>query len=122
MRTRTSTTKTGRYGRQIGCTSWSRRGREPDMDRATALRRLRATVEAGTPIIGAGAGTGLSAKAAEMGGVDLIIIYISGRSRMAGRGSLSGMLAYGDANQVVVEMSREVLDRKSTRLNSSHMS
>src|SRR5689334_16513689 len=79
------------------------------MDRATALRRLRATVEAGTPIIGAGAGTGLSAKAAEMGGVDLIIIYNSGRYRMAGPGSLSGMLADGDANQVVVEMSREVL-------------
>jgi predicted TIM-barrel enzyme len=79
------------------------------MDRATALRRLRATVAAGTPVIGAGAGTGLSAKAAEMGGVDLIIIYNSGRYRMAGRGSLSGMLAYGDANQVVVEMSREVL-------------
>ena len=79
------------------------------MGRATALRRLRATVDAGTPIIGAGAGTGLSAKAAEMGGVDLIIIYNSGRYRMAGRGSLSGLLAYGDANQVVVEMSREVL-------------
>jgi predicted TIM-barrel enzyme len=79
------------------------------VDRATALRRLRDTVTAGRPIIGAGAGTGLSAKAAEMGGVDLIIIYNSGRYRMAGRGSLSGLLAYGDANQVVVEMSREVL-------------
>jgi len=79
------------------------------MDRATALSRLRATVDAGRPVIGAGAGTGLSAKAAEMGGVDLIIIYNSGRYRMAGRGSLSGLLAYGDANQVVVEMSREVL-------------
>jgi predicted TIM-barrel enzyme len=79
------------------------------LDRATALDRLRATVAAGKPVIGAGAGTGLSAKAAEMGGVDLIIIYNSGRYRMAGRGSLSGMLAYGDANQVVVEMSREVL-------------
>src|ERR671921_396325 len=79
------------------------------MDRATALRRLRDTVAAGRPVIGAGAGTGLSAKAAEMGGVDLIIIYNSGRYRMAGRGSLSGLLAYGDANQVVVEMSREVL-------------
>lgn len=79
------------------------------MDRATALKRLRATVAAGTPVIGAGAGTGLSAKAAEAGGVDLIIIYNSGRYRMAGRGSLSGLLAYGDANQVVVEMSREVL-------------
>jgi predicted TIM-barrel enzyme len=79
------------------------------VDRATALRRLRATVDAGRPVIGAGAGTGLSAKAAEMGGVDLIIIYNSGRYRMAGRGSLSGLLAYGDANQVVVDMSREVL-------------
>ena len=79
------------------------------MDRATALRRLRATIDAGRPVIGAGAGTGLSAKAAEMGGVDLIIIYNSGRYRMAGRGSLSGLLAYGDANQIVVEMSREVL-------------
>lgn len=79
------------------------------MDRATALRRLRATIDAGRPVIGAGAGTGLSAKAAEAGGVDLIIIYNSGRYRMAGRGSLSGLLAYGDANQVVVEMSREVL-------------
>ncbi|GAA0914879.1 phosphoenolpyruvate hydrolase family protein [Virgisporangium aurantiacum] len=79
------------------------------MDRATALKRLRATVAAGKPVIGAGAGTGLSAKSAEAGGVDLIIIYNSGRYRMAGRGSLSGLLAYGDANQVVVEMSREVL-------------
>ncbi|WP_213816408.1 phosphoenolpyruvate hydrolase family protein [Glaciihabitans sp. dw_435] len=79
------------------------------VDRTTALARLRATVAAGSPVIGAGAGTGLSAKAAEAGGVDLIIIYNSGRYRMAGRGSLSGLLAYGDANQVVVEMSREVL-------------
>lgn len=79
------------------------------MDRATALQRLRASVAAGQPIIGAGAGTGISAKAAEAGGVDLIIIYNSGRYRMAGRGSLSGLLAYGDANQIVVEMSREVL-------------
>lgn len=79
------------------------------MDRATALQRLRQTIEGGRPVIGAGAGTGISAKAAEAGGVDLIIIYNSGRYRMAGRGSLSGLLAYGDANQVVVEMSREVL-------------
>ncbi len=79
------------------------------MDRATALGRLRATIAAGKPVIGAGAGTGISAKSAEAGGVDLIIIYNSGRYRMAGRGSLSGLLAYGDANQVVVEMSREVL-------------
>lgn len=79
------------------------------MDRVIALQRLRATIDAGRPVIGAGAGTGISAKAAEAGGVDLIIIYNSGRYRMAGRGSLSGLLAYGDANQVVVEMSREVL-------------
>lgn len=79
------------------------------MERSTALERLRAQIDAGTAIIGAGAGTGISAKSAEAGGVDLIIIYNSGRYRMAGRGSLSGLLAYGDANQVVVEMSREVL-------------
>ncbi|PJJ70684.1 putative TIM-barrel enzyme [Diaminobutyricimonas aerilata] len=79
------------------------------MDRTTALERLTATAASGRPIIGAGAGTGISAKSAEAGGVDLIIIYNSGRYRMAGRGSLSGLLAYGDANQVVVEMSREVL-------------
>ena len=66
-------------------------------------------MDAGTPIIGAGAGTGLSAKCAEAGGADLIIIYNSGRYRMAGRGSLSGLLPYGDANAIVVEMSREVL-------------
>jgi predicted TIM-barrel enzyme len=79
------------------------------IDRAAALARFRTQVAAGTPIIGAGAGTGISAKSAEAGGVDMIIIYNSGRYRMAGRGSLSGLLAYGDANQVVVEMSREVL-------------
>ncbi|WP_223693260.1 phosphoenolpyruvate hydrolase family protein [Leifsonia poae] len=79
------------------------------MERSVALDRLRATSAAGRAIIGAGAGTGISAKSAEAGGVDLIIIYNSGRYRMAGRGSLSGLLAYGDANQVVVEMSREVL-------------
>ena len=79
------------------------------IDRSTALARFRAQVAAGTPLIGAGAGTGISAKSAEAGGVDMIIIYNSGRYRMAGRGSLSGLLAYGDANQVVVEMSREVL-------------
>jgi predicted TIM-barrel enzyme len=79
------------------------------MDRTTALARLRATVRAGHPIVGAGAGTGLSAKAAEAGGVDLIVVYNSGRYRMAGRGSLSGLLAYGDANQIVVDMSREIL-------------
>jgi len=79
------------------------------IDRSTALARFRDQVAAGIPLIGAGAGTGISAKSAEAGGVDMIIIYNSGRYRMAGRGSLSGLLAYGDANQVVVEMSREVL-------------
>jgi predicted TIM-barrel enzyme len=77
--------------------------------RQEALARLRAQVEAGTPIIGAGAGTGLSAKCAEAGGADLIIIYNSGRFRMAGRGSLAGLLPYGDANAIVVDMAREVL-------------
>jgi predicted TIM-barrel enzyme len=79
------------------------------MKRAEALARLHAQVDAGRPIIGAGAGTGLSAKCAVAGGADLIIIYNSGRYRMAGRGSLSGLLPYGDANAIVVEMSREVL-------------
>jgi len=79
------------------------------MDRTTALARVRETIKQGRPVIGAGAGAGISAKAAEAGGVDLIVIYNSGRYRMAGRGSLSGLLAYGDANQVVVELSREVL-------------
>ncbi len=73
------------------------------------LDGLRAQVEAGKPIIGAGAGTGLSAKCAEAGGGDLIIIYNSGRYRMAGRGSLAGLLPYGDANAIVVDMAREVL-------------
>jgi predicted TIM-barrel enzyme len=79
------------------------------MTREQALARLRAQLAAGNPIIGAGAGTGLSAKCAEAGGTDLIIIYNSGRYRMAGRGSLSGMMPYGDANAIVVDMAREVL-------------
>ena len=79
------------------------------ISREECLARLRGTVSAGRPIIGAGAGTGLSAKCAEAGGVDLIIIYNSGRYRMAGRGSLAGLLPYGDANAIVVEMAREVL-------------
>ncbi len=79
------------------------------MKREEALARLRAQVQSGQPIIGAGAGTGLSAKSAEAGGADLIIIYNSGRYRMAGRGSLAGLLPYGDANAVVVDMAREVL-------------
>jgi predicted TIM-barrel enzyme len=77
--------------------------------REEALRRLRAQLERGRPIIGAGAGTGLSAKCAEAGEADLIIIYNSGRYRMAGRGSLAGLLPYGDANAIVVEMAGEVL-------------
>ena len=79
------------------------------MTRAEALARLRAQVEQGRPIIGAGAGTGLSARCAEAGGADLIIIYNSGRYRMAGRGSLAGLMPYGDANAIVVEMAAEVL-------------
>ncbi len=77
--------------------------------REEALARLRKTVAEGRPIIGAGAGTGISAKFAEKGGVDLIIIYNSGRYRMAGRGSLAGLMPYGDANGIVVEMASEVL-------------
>src|SRR5712691_4185251 len=77
--------------------------------RDECLQRLHAQLAAGRPIIGGGAGTGLSAKCAEAGGIDLIIIYNSGRFRMAGRGSLSGMMPYGDANQIVLEMAREVL-------------
>jgi len=77
--------------------------------REEILARLRAQVAAGRPIVGAGAGTGLSAKCAELGGADLIVIYNSGRYRMAGRGSLAGLLPYGDANAIVVDMAREVL-------------
>ncbi len=77
--------------------------------RDECLHRLRGQIRAGKPIIGGGAGTGLSAKCAEAGGIDLIIIYNSGRFRMAGRGSLSGMMPYGDANQIVMDMAREVL-------------
>ncbi|MFI6876703.1 phosphoenolpyruvate hydrolase family protein [Streptomyces sp. NPDC050400] len=79
------------------------------MNRKEALARLHAQVAAGRPVVGAGAGTGLSAKCAEAGGVDLLIIYNSGRYRMAGRGSLAGLLPYGDANAIVVDMAREVL-------------
>jgi len=79
------------------------------MSRAAILNRFRAMKERGEPIIGAGAGTGLSAKCEEKGGADLIVIYNSGRYRMAGRGSLAGMMPFGDANGVVLEMAREVL-------------
>ncbi|HZM54075.1 MAG TPA: phosphoenolpyruvate hydrolase family protein [Acidimicrobiales bacterium] len=79
------------------------------MNREDALARIRSTIASGLPVIGGGAGTGLSAKAAAAGGIDLLIIYNSGRYRMAGRGSLAGQLAYGDANAIVMEMAAEVL-------------
>lgn len=79
------------------------------MTRAEILARLRAKVTEGKPIIGGGAGTGISAKMEEAGGIDLIVIYNSGRFRMAGRGSLAGMMPYGDANAIVMDMAREVL-------------
>ena len=77
--------------------------------RSVILERLRAQAASGRPIVGCGAGTGISAKFAEAGGADLIIIYNSGRYRMAGRGSLAGLMPYGDANGIVVEMASEVL-------------
>jgi predicted TIM-barrel enzyme len=77
--------------------------------RQKILDRFRDMMAKGVPIIGGGAGTGLSAKCEEAGGIDLIVIYNSGRYRMAGRGSLAGLLAYGDANQIVVDMASEVL-------------
>jgi predicted TIM-barrel enzyme len=78
-------------------------------NRQEVLKRLRAKVSAGKPIIGGGAGTGISAKMSEAGGVDLLVIYNSGRFRMGGRGSLSGMMPYGDANAIVMDMAREVI-------------
>jgi predicted TIM-barrel enzyme len=81
----------------------------PDRSRAAILHRLREKVRGGRAIVGTGAGTGLSAKCEEAGGADLIIIYNSGRYRMAGRGSLAGLLAYGNANEIVRDMGREVL-------------
>ena len=77
--------------------------------RADALARFQAEIDAGRPLVGAGAGTGISAKFSERGGVDIIIIYNSGRYRMAGRGSLAGVAPYGDANAIVMEMAQEVL-------------
>ncbi|MES2101327.1 MAG: phosphoenolpyruvate hydrolase family protein [Pseudomonadota bacterium] len=81
----------------------------PRIARTTLLERFRAKIAAGRPLIGGGAGTGLSARCEEAGGIDLIVIYNSGRYRMAGRGSLAGLLAYGNANEIVCEMAREVL-------------
>lgn len=77
--------------------------------RSEVLKKLKAEIAAGKIIVGAGAGAGISAKSGEAGGVDLIIIYNSGKYRMAGRGSLAGLLSYGDANKIVVEMGAEVL-------------
>ncbi|MBX3415529.1 MAG: phosphoenolpyruvate hydrolase family protein [Pirellulales bacterium] len=77
--------------------------------REEILRRLRAKVAEGRPIVGGGAGTGISAKMSEAGGIDLLVIYNSGRFRMGGRGSLSGMMPYGDANAIVMDMAREVI-------------
>jgi predicted TIM-barrel enzyme len=81
----------------------------PRIARATILQHLRQKIAAGLAVVGGGAGTGLSAKCEEAGGIDLIVIYNSGRYRMAGRGSLAGLLAYGNANEIVCEMAREVL-------------
>ncbi|MEJ8853456.1 phosphoenolpyruvate hydrolase family protein [Variovorax robiniae] len=81
----------------------------PRIARTTLLERFRAKIAAGQPLIGGGAGTGLSAKCEEAGGIDLIVIYNSGRYRMAGRGSLAGLMAYGNANEIVCEMAHEVL-------------
>jgi predicted TIM-barrel enzyme len=81
----------------------------PRIARKTILEKFGDMVARGQPIVGGGAGTGLSAKCEEEGGIDLIVIYNSGRYRMAGRGSLAGLLAYGNANDVVVDMAQEVL-------------
>jgi predicted TIM-barrel enzyme len=81
----------------------------PSMTKASILKKLHAMVKRGEPIIGGGAGTGISAKSEEAGGIDLIVIYNSGRFRMAGRGSLSGLMPYGDANAIVMDMASEVL-------------
>ena len=81
----------------------------PRIARKTILDKFRGMIARGQPIIGGGAGTGLSAKCEEAGGIDLIVIYNSGRYRMAGRGSLAGLMAYGNANQIVMEMAAEVL-------------
>jgi predicted TIM-barrel enzyme len=81
----------------------------PRISRQDCLKKFRAMIRRGEPIIGGGAGTGLSAKCEEAGGIDLIVIYNSGRYRMAGRGSLAGLMAYGNANDIVLDMAREVL-------------
>ncbi len=83
----------------------------PRIERKSVLERFHGMIRQRVPIVGGGAGTGLSAKCEEAGGIDLIVIYNSGRFRMAGRGSLAGMMPYGDANGIVMEMAREVLHR-----------
>jgi predicted TIM-barrel enzyme len=83
--------------------------RKASIERKALLEKFRGMVERREPIVGGGAGTGLSARCEEAGGIDLIVIYNSGRYRMAGRGSLAGMLAYGNANEIVLEMAQEVL-------------
>src|SRR6185436_4634684 len=89
--------------------SRAKAGDKPGPARAPILRRLREKLEAGHPLIGGGAGTGISAKCEETAGIDLIVIYNSGRFRMAGRGSLAGLMPYGNANQIVKEMAYEVV-------------
>src|ERR1700694_2831320 len=87
----------------------------PRFERAELLKKFHAMVARGEPIVGGGAGTGLSAKCEEAGGIDLIVIYNSGRYRMAGRGSLAGLMPYGDANAIVLEMAgagRPVVDHQ----------
>src|SRR5215475_6858316 len=81
----------------------------PRFQRSALLDTFKALIARGEPIVGGGAGTGLSAKCEEAGGIDLIVVYNSGRYRMAGRGSLAGLLAYGNANEIVIEMAAEVL-------------
>ena len=81
----------------------------PRIERSVILEKFRGMIARGEPIVGGGAGTGLSAKCEEAGGIDLIVIYNSGRYRMAGRGSLAGLLAYGNANEIVMDMAKEVL-------------
>lgn len=80
-----------------------------DLSRGAIMKRFRAQIAAGIPIVGGGAGTGISAKSEEAGGIDLLIVYNSGRYRMAGRGSTAGLMPYGNANQIVKEMAYEVL-------------
>src|SRR5690606_37871481 len=101
--------------RSVRCTATAGRsgaqgqGETMAIKRATLLEKFQAMKARGEPIVGGGAGTGLSAKCEEAGGIDLSVIYNSGRYRMAGRGSMAGLLAYGDANQIVMDMAREVL-------------